>query len=302
MALVFQEAKREKIWVKALLGAPSGGGKTYTALRLATGIANKCGGKIAAIDTENGRIKYYANEFKFSMLQLDEPYTPEKYIEAIDAAVDAGFSVLIIDSTSHEWAYCKDTHNKMPGNSWTNWGKITPRHDAFCEKILQSPIHVIATVRGKDEYIAEDKDGKTVPKKVGIGFEQRGNVEYDYTITFNLDQSTHVAEVMKDNTHLFEGRYDVLTEKDGALLYDWANSGEGVMPVAPKAEFKEAEKKLEDYIGEIKEFFEIAISEGKDKEALYNIVTKCGAPKNFLKITDADIAKKVLNGLKGVNK
>lgn len=302
MGLVFQEAKREKIWVKALLGAPSGGGKTYTALRLATGIAEKDGGKIAAIDTENGRIKYYANEFKFSYIELDEPYTPEKYIEAIDAAVDAGFSVLIIDSTSHEWIYCKDLHNKMPGNSWTNWGKITPRHDAFCEKILQSQIHIIATVRGSDKYVAEDKDGKTVPKKVGIGFEQRGNVEYDYTVTFNLDQATHVAEVMKDNTHLFEGRYDVLTEKDGMLLYDWANSGDGIMPTAPKVEFKEATESIETYIEEIKKLFEQGLSQGKDKESLYKIVVDSGSPKNFLQIKDIEIAKKVVQNLKGDNK
>lgn len=296
--LVFQEAKREKIWIKALLGGSSGSGKTYTALRLATGIASKCGGDVVAIDTENGRIKYYAGEFKFKYLQLTEPYTPEKYIEAIDAAVDAGFKVLILDSISHEWTYCNDLHTSMPGNSWTNWSKITPRHNAFCEKILQSPIHVIATVRGKDEYVAEDKDGKTVPKKVGVGFTQRGNLEYDYTVTFNLDQSTHVAEVMKDNTHVFEGRYEMLTEKDGVALYNWANSGDGIMPTAPKASFEEAKETVETVIEQIKEEFESSMKNGKDKEELYAIIQDCGAPKNFLQIKDMDLAKKTLGKLK----
>ena len=224
--MAFVKAKKEKIWTKILLGGSSGSGKTYSALRLATGLAKKCGSGIAAIDTEAGRIRYYANEFDFSDMQLTEPFTPEKYIEAINEAVGSGFKVLIIDSISHEWNYCVDIHDKMPGNSWTNWSKVTPRHDAFMEKILQAPIHIIATVRGKDEYVLEEKNGKQTPKKVGLGFKQRDGVEYNYTATFNIAQDTHIAEATKDNTHIFEGRYEVLTEKDGEALYDWANTGE----------------------------------------------------------------------------
>ena len=224
--MAFVKAKKEKIWTKVLLGGSSGSGKTYSALRLATGLAKKCGSEIAAIDTEAGRIRYYANEFDFSDMQLTEPFTPEKYIDAINDAVSSGFKVLIIDSISHEWNYCVDVHDKMPGNSWTNWSKVTPRHDAFMEKILQAPIHIIATVRGKDEYVLEEKNGKQTPKKVGLGFKQRDGVEYNYTATFNIAQDTHIAEATKDNTHIFEGRYEVLTERDGEALYDWANAGE----------------------------------------------------------------------------
>lgn len=224
--MAFVKAKKEKIWTKILLGGSSGSGKTFSALRLATGLARKCGSEVAAIDTEAGRIRYYADEFEFSDKQLTEPFTPEKYIEAIDEAVVAGFKVLIIDSISHEWNYCVDIHDKMPGNSWTNWSKVTPRHDAFMEKILQAPIHIIATVRGKDEYVLEEKNGKQTPKKVGLGFKQRDGVEYNYTATFNIAQDTHIAEATKDNTHIFEGRYEVLTEKDGEALFVWANAGE----------------------------------------------------------------------------
>ena len=234
--MAFVKAKKEKIWTKILLGGSSGSGKTYSALRLATGLAKKCGSGIAAIDTEAGRIRYYANEFDFSDMQLTEPFTPEKYIEAINDAVDSGFKVLIIDSISHEWNYCVDIHDKMPGNSWTNWSKVTPRHDAFMEKILQAPIHIIATVRGKDEYVLEEKNGKQTPKKVGLGFKQRDGVEYNYTATFNIAQDTHIAEATKDNTHIFEGRYEVLTEKDGEALYDWANVGEDFAFNIPKAQ------------------------------------------------------------------
>ena len=228
----FQKAKKEKIYLKVLLAGASGSGKSYSALKLATGIANKMGGRIAAIDTEAGRIRYYANEFDFDDLQLSEPYTPEKYIEAITQAVDGGYSVLIIDSITHEWNYLLDQVDKIPGtNSYTKWGKLTPRHNKFTEKMIQSPINIIATVRGKDAYVLEqDKNGKQVPKKVGLGYTQRDGLEYEYTVTFNIDQTNHVATAQKDNTHLFENKYEMLTEKDGEALYEWANSGEERVP------------------------------------------------------------------------
>ena len=226
----FQKAKKEKVWTKVLLGGASGSGKSYSALRLATGLAKKANSRIAAIDTEAGRIRYYANEFDFDDLQLEEPYTPQKYIDAINQAIDGDYKVLIIDSISHEWNYCVETHDKMPGNSYTNWQKITPMHNQFMEKVLQCPMHVIATVRGKDEYVLEEKNGKQPPKKVGLGYKQRDGVEYEYTVTFNIDQDTHVSSVSKDNTHIFEGRFEVLTEKDGEALYEWANSGEAPKP------------------------------------------------------------------------
>lgn len=228
----FQKAKKEKIYLKVLLAGASGSGKSYSALKLATGIANKMGGRIAAIDTEAGRIRYYANEFDFDDLQLSEPYTPEKYIEAITQAVDGGYSVLIIDSITHEWNYILEQVDKIPGtNSYTKWGKLTPRHNKFTEKMIQSPINIIATVRGKDAYVLEqDKNGKQVPKKVGLGYTQRDGLEYEYTVTFNIDQTNHVATAQKDNTHLFENKYEMLTEKDGEALYEWANSGEERVP------------------------------------------------------------------------
>jgi len=239
----FKKASREKIWVKVLMAGSSGAGKSYTALRVAKGMAKKAGGKVAAIDTENGRIRYYANEFDFDDMQLESPYSPEKYIEAIEDAVDEGYSVLILDSISHEWEFCLDVHSKMPGNSYTNWSKVTPRHDKFMEKILQAPIHVIATARGKDEYVLEEKNGKQVPKKVGLGYKQRDGVEYNYTVTFNIDQQSHVATSTKDNTHIFEERYDILTEKDGVALYEWANSGDTkVLPLKTEVEEKQPEK------------------------------------------------------------
>ena len=239
MAIGFQKAKREQVWLKVLLSGASGCGKSYSALRLATGIAKQCNSGIAYIGTEGSRNKYYANEFDYDLLELEEPFECEKYIAAIDAAVEAGYKVLIIDSMTHEWKWLNDVHDKMPGNSFTNWGKLKPRHHKFMDKILTSPIHVIATARGKDDWVLEDKNGKQVPKKVGMGQQQDKDISYEYTVSLMIAQDTHVASADKDNTHLFDGRFEVLTEKDGIRLYEWANKGEA--PAPKKEDVKYAE-------------------------------------------------------------
>lgn len=295
MAITFQKAKREQLWLKVLLAGPSGSGKTYTALRLASGIAKECGSRIAAIDTENGRLRYYANEFDFDDIQFEAPFTPEKYVETIQAAVDSGYKVLIIDSATHEWDYCLDVHDKIPGNSYTNWGKITPRHNAFMEKMLQSSIHIIATVRGKDEYVLEEKNGKQTPKKVGLGYKQRDGIEYNYTCTFNIAQDTHIASVTKDNTHLFEGRYDVLTEKDGKALYDWANSGE--VP-APKQTVNEtAIETIDSVISDIKAVVKAKTDDGISRDVISATIKSVAGSANYNKIDDINIAKGVVLAL-----
>lgn len=303
----FQKAKREQIWLKVLLAGPSGSGKTFSALRLAKGIATAAGGRVAAIDTENGRIRYYANEFDFDDLQLQAPYTPEKYIQAIEDAVDGGYKTLVIDSITHEWDYCVDYHDKMPGNSYTNWGKVTPRHDAFMEKVLQSPIHIISTVRGKDTYVLEDRNGKQVPKKVGMGYKQRDNTEYNYTLTFNIAQDTHIAEAQKDNTHLFEGRYDVLTERDGKALFDWANAGDAPAskPVnksaaeeEPVADVPVAEKsKIEMAIDSINKLAKELADSGVAKKTISDIIKSVSGSANYNKITDFEVATDVYKEL-----
>lgn len=303
----FQKAKREQIWLKVLLAGPSGSGKTFSALRLAKGIAAAAGGRVAAIDTENGRIRYYANEFDFDDLQLQAPYTPEKYIQAIEDAVDGGYKALVIDSITHEWDYCVDYHDKMPGNSYTNWGKVTPRHDAFMEKVLQSPIHIISTVRGKDTYVLEDRNGKQVPKKVGMGYKQRDNTEYNYTLTFNIAQDTHIAEAQKDNTHLFEGRYDVLTERDGKALFDWANAGDAPAqkPVnksaaeeEPVADVPVAEKsKIEMAIDSINKLAKELADSGVAKKTISDTIKSVSGSANYNKITDLEVATDVYKEL-----
>lgn len=252
MAVGFQKAKREQVWIKVLLSGASGCGKSYSALRMAQGIAKKCGSRIAYIGTEGSRDKYYANEFDYDLIQLEDPFTIDKYIEAIQAALDSGYKVLIIDSLTHEWKWLNDTHDKMPGNSFTNWGKLKPQHHKFMDKILTSPIHIVATARGKDDWLIEERNGKQVPKKVGMGQQQDKDISYEYTVSLMIDQTTHVASVDKDNTHIFEGRYEILTEKDGELLYQWANDGEVPQPKPMQQTFDKPEISDEEILKGIK--------------------------------------------------
>lgn len=244
--MVFQvrKAKREKIYTKIALLAPSGGGKTYGALRLATGMAEEIKnetGKEARIlmgNTEAKRGLYYSDEFDYDIIDIDAPHNPEKYIELIDFAVDQGYDILIIDSSSHEWegqGGCLDLQ-RQAGGTYQSWAKVTPRHDAFISAIANSPIHIIATMRGKDQYeVSKDDRGKTSVQKLGVGAKQRDGFEYEFTCTFLIDQKTNTAEVQKDNTHLFDnGGAKILTEADGVKIIKWANSGEGYTPVVKK--------------------------------------------------------------------
>ena len=298
----FQKAKREQVWLKVLLSGASGSGKSYSALKIATGIAKKCQSEIAYIGTEGSRNKYYANEFDYDLLELEEPFECEKYMVAIDEAVNAGYKVLIIDSMSHEWKWLNDVHDKMPGSSFTNWGKLKPRHHKFMDKILNSPIHIIATARGKDDWVLEDKNGKQVPKKVGMGQQQDKDISYEYTVSLMISQDTHVASADKDNTHLFDGKFEVLTEKDGERLYDWANQGEAPTPKVSQPTYSEASVSDEDILKDVKkEIISLCTQLGGTKnEDLMTTLKEFVPSGNPNGLKDVDVAKACLAKIKNV--
>lgn len=299
MAVGFQKAKRERVWLKVLLSGASGSGKSYSALKVATGIAKQCNSDIAYIGTEGSRNKYYADEFDYDLLELEEPFECEKYIEAVDAAVEAGYKVLIIDSMTHEWKWLNDVHDRMQGNSFTNWGKLKPRHHKFMDKVLNSPIHIIATARGKDDWVLEDKNGKQVPKKVGMGQQQDKDISYEYTVSLVIAQDTHVASADKDNTHLFDGRFEVLSERDGARLYEWANKGEEYTPVAKKDTDQPTADKLSSLKDEVIALMGKIIESGINKEDVYAVVAENnGGKKNPNSLKTEEACKKVLEQLK----
>ena len=97
-----REAARERVPLMIGFVGPSGGGKTYSALRLATGIQRVAGGDIWCIDTEARRACHYADRFKFRHIPFSAPFSPLDYLAAIEHCVRGGAKIIIVDSMSHE--------------------------------------------------------------------------------------------------------------------------------------------------------------------------------------------------------
>ncbi|MFA9192539.1 AAA family ATPase [Flavobacterium sp. FZUC8N2.13] len=219
-----KKSARSKAKIKMALQAPSGAGKSYSALLLAQGLTNGNLSKVAIIDTEAGSSNLYAHIGSYNVLNLESPHSPERYIEAIDLCIKSGMEVIILDSISHCWDFLLDYHASLTGNSFTNWNKITPRQKAFVEKILQSDVHIICTMRVKQDYVLSERNGKMVPEKVGLKAIQRDEISYEFTIVFDIDYK-HFATASKDRTNLFEGKPQfVINSNTGKKILDWCNS------------------------------------------------------------------------------
>ena len=218
MSIQFRKADKSQSKVRVGLFAPSGFGKTYSALRIAKGL----GGKIAILDTERGSADLYANDFDYDVLQMNAPYLAGKYMKAIEAAEEAGYSVLIIDSLSHAWSGEGGMLDKQgaiadkSGNSWAAWRTVTPDHNKLIDKILQSKMHIIVTARTKTDWVVEG--GK--PIKVGLAPIFRDGLEYELTCVFDLDKQ-HNGHASKDRTKLFDGQVTFMDEKVGEQLNEW---------------------------------------------------------------------------------
>ncbi len=223
-------AERKKAKLRIGLTAPSGGGKTYSALLIARGLASAWE-KIALIDTENGSGELYSHLGKYQVLTLEAPFSPERYIEAIKTCERAGMEVIVIDSATHEWdgkGGCLESNeilanSKFKGNTWAAWSETTPKHRSFLEAILQSSCDIVTTTRSKTDTIQTD-DKKI--KKVGLKEIQREGYEYELTLNLNIDRDTHRAIASKDRTGLFEGLDPfIVTEETGRKLKEWNASG-----------------------------------------------------------------------------
>lgn len=297
----FKKAVRENVWLKIAISGTSGSGKTFTGLRLCTGIAEEAKSDIAFISSEKTRTLYYADKFTYDVLELDE-YTPEEYIDAINSAVQAGYKVIIIDSLSHGWQKLNDMHSKMPGNSFQNWGRLKPRWAKLMQTILSAPAHMIVCSRAKTEWSMEEINGKTTPKKVGLGTEGDKQADYEYTVAFMLQQGTHIASVDnggKDNTGLYDGKYEMLTEEDGKKLYQWANSGEAPASIPKFASESEA---IEDELPTLKKDIIALCSKlgGSKNTELMTTLKKFISSGNPNGIKEVSVAKECFEELKKI--
>lgn len=251
----FKPAVRENIHLLIGLAGTTGSGKTFSALRLATGLAR--GGLIFGIDTENGRMLHYADKFKFQHGLLTAPYRPSRYLAAITAAEKAGAAVILVDSTSHEHAGeggLLDWHDELlddfvardksqrpewqvrDSNNMRAWIEPKREHKAFVQKLLQVNAHVILCFRAEPKVeMAKDEKGKTVirPKESPVGAEgyipvAEKNLPYEMTVSFLLTaDSPGVPKPIKleEQHRPFVDLKQTITERTGEQLAEWAAGG-----------------------------------------------------------------------------
>ncbi|MFW6179741.1 MAG: ATP-binding protein [Desulfohalobiaceae bacterium] len=225
---MFRKAEKRQAKLRMALIGPSGSGKTYSSLLVAKGL----GGPIAMIDTEQGSGELYADLADYDVARLTPPFTPQRYIQAIQEAEKAGYNVLIIDSLSHAWAGQGglleevDKRKAAQKNQFTAWRDVTPMHNALVEAMLQSSCHIIATMRSKTAYdFQKDDKGQLKPVKIGLAPVQRDGMEYEFTVVMDLENEKHMASSTKDRTSLFDGQYFVPSQETGQTLRQWLESG-----------------------------------------------------------------------------
>lgn len=271
---MFQKATKAKSKLRLAIFAPAGGGKTFTALSLATGI----GGPIAVIDTERGSASKYADRFEFDAAELEHPNI-DSYIEYINGAKD--YNVLIIDSLSHGWQELlqeveKIAKAKYRGNTWSAWSEGTPKQRALVDTILRFPGHVIATMRSKTEWQAEKtSDGKSKPVRVGLAPEQGKGIEYEFDMLMEMS-TEHYANIIKDRTGQYQ---DAMIEKPGEelgkKLAQWLDDGidliaekeAGLIKFNERIEASQTDEEIKAVLDEGKQFCQ----RHKDKEAWENL-------------------------------
>lgn len=228
---MFKKATKEKKKLRLAIDGPSGAGKTYTALALASGL----GERIAFIDSERGSARMYADKFAFDVVELEDHH-PANYIKGIQAADQMGYDVLVIDSLSHAWSgkngalelVDKASRNADggEGNSFTAWRRVTPVHNSLVDAILSSKCHVICTMRVKTAYSMEkNQKGKMEPKKIGVEPIQRDGVEYEFDVVCDID---HMHEMRVSKTRITDIDGEVVHKPDagfGQRLRRWLDSG-----------------------------------------------------------------------------
>lgn len=242
MAFELKRAKRKVQRARIAISGPSGSGKTFSALRLARGLVlaeapervkedvpdDQIG--IVVLDTEQRSSELYDHIAPFAAYHLEKPYTTERYAAALDEIERAKPLVVVVDQISHAWAGSgglleqvdKAQATAKNGNQFAAWGSITPKHTKFLERLLECRCHLIVTMRSKTEYVLEEKNGKKVPKKVGMAPVQRDGIEYEFMTTFELDRDSKEATVGKTRTTVFpEGESMLLDEAWGQKLYAW---------------------------------------------------------------------------------
>jgi len=239
--MVFKKATKEQAKLRMGIIGPAGSGKTYTALLTARNLVPD--GKIAVLDTERGSASKYADIFEFDVCEL-ESFHPENYIKTIQAAEEAGYDVLIIDSLSHAWTgkdgaleLVDKAAARERGNSFAAWRHVTPLHNAMVDAMIGARLHLIVTMRSKVEWVVEkDERGKSVPRKIGLQPVQRDGLEYEFDVVADMDLDNNFI-VSKTRCPALRGKViNLPNEEPAKTLRAWLSDGVPVVePEEPEA-------------------------------------------------------------------
>ena len=280
MSFQFKPAIRESVGLLIGLAGSSGSGKTFSAMRMASGIAGDK--RFAVIDTEAGRSKHYADSFKFDHGDLTPPFTPQRYWEAIKAADEAHYPVIVVDSMSHEWAGeggVLDMHeselDRMAGDDWKKreavkmaaWINPKMNHKRMVQRLLQVRAHLILCFRAEEKIeMVRGDDGKMkiIPKQTLTGINGwvpicEKNLPYELTVSFLLtaDRPGIPQPIKLQQQH--RAMFDVekpISEASGKLIAQWAAGGtpKSVSPmVAPQSSTALDEETIESHLEKITE-------------------------------------------------
>jgi hypothetical protein len=240
MTFSFAPAVRESVTLLIALAGASGSGKTYSALRLAKGMAPT--GKIAFIDTEARRGLHYAEEFDFLHSDMRPPFRPAAFIEGIRAAEAAGAEVVIIDSFSHEydgqggimdWAdELEAGGTKSPGN----WKVPKGAHKKLMNALLQCRASIIFCLRADEKIRIARENGKTVVEPLGWMPICEKRFMFEMTASFTLTPDRpgipHFDlphKLQRQHRGMFTDQKPI-DEESGRALAAWARGG-SVAPI-----------------------------------------------------------------------
>ncbi len=238
---IVRPAARRAVPQLISLSGTSGSGKTFSGLLLAAGLAGPKG-RVGMIDAENGRGEIYADDPDiraaladgYEYTQISAPYHPRRYTAAIKAQEDAGVTVCIIDSTSHEWegeGGCCDIaeNNKLRG--MPNWAMAKLAHKRFLGYCLSSQMHIIFCLRAREKVkIQKDANGKEQILPIGIQPVAEKSFVFEMLLSLQFEESTHFAspiKVPKMLTDMFPGGR-LITKADGERIRIWNETGAAV--------------------------------------------------------------------------
>lgn len=229
-----RKAQREGARLVIGLAGVSGSGKTYTAIQLAYGLANKQAGKVGFLDTENRRGSLYADSLpeQFLIGDLYAPFSPQRYIDAIHEFQAAKVEVLVIDSVTHEWegsGGCEEIATNTTSRM-ADWKRAKAEHKRFMNALLQSDMHIIVCIRAREKV---DFTNPREPRSLGVQPIQEKNFMFEMTASLMLWDAGKRQQILKCPDELlpiFGRGSDYVTADDGAALRAWVDGGKQLDP------------------------------------------------------------------------